>query len=176
MKARKTIGSLLLVLAASLLPSTGCSKNTEATRRAAIIETFDGLAKCASAGKGEGVPQLAVVSVTNAPNETAVRVIVYAAETPIEFPLPVYRLSAGRWLIGENDRAFLLDEVCGEHKLRDRRLAAGQVFPPDGIVRLNPGQSFETTFSFHRLKDTTRIGMLVYAGKSLPFVDRKSVV
>ena len=167
---KRKLGTLALILAASALLSIGCSKDPEAVRLAAMAETFDGLAKCAPASKGEVIPQLSVVSVTNAPNETAVRVVIYATDAPVEFPLPVYRLSAGRWLIGENDRAFLLDEQCGEHKLRDRRPGAGLKFPQDGVVRLSPGQSFEATFSFHRLKDSTRVGRLVYAGKSLPFV------
>lgn len=160
-----------MIVAASLSLLAGrCSKDPDSVRETAMAETVGGLSKCASAGNGDGVPQLGVISVTNAPNETAVRVVVYATDSPVEFSLPVYRLSAGRWLIGEKDRAFLLDEKCREYKLRDRRPANGLEFPPDGIVRLKPGQSFEATFSFHRVKEDVRIGMLVYAGKSLPFV------
>lgn len=171
MELWKSGGSFLLVVAASLSLLAGrCSKDPDSVRVAALAETVNNLSKCSSAGNGDGVAQLSVVSVTSAPNETAVRVVIYATDSPIEFPLPVYRLSAGRWLIGEKERAFLLDEKCREYKLRDRRSSANQKFPPDGIVRLNPGQSFEATFSFHRVKEDVRIGMLVYAGKSLPFV------
>ncbi|MEK7832217.1 MAG: hypothetical protein AAB401_14075, partial [Acidobacteriota bacterium] len=73
-------------------------------------------------------------------------------------------------LIGEKDRAYLVDEHCREFKLKDRRPPEGQKFPMDGIVRLNQGQAFEMTLSFYRLKDTTRFGMLVYGGKTLAFV------
>lgn len=171
MEVWKPSGSLLLILAASLSLLAGrCSKDSESVRIAAMQETLSGLTKCDSASNGDGIPQLAIVSVTNAPNETAVRVVIYATDSPVEFQLPAYRLSAGRWLIGEKDRAFLLDEKCREYRLRDRRSINGKEFPPDSIVRLNPGQSFETIFSFHRVKDEVRIGMLVYAGKSLPFV------
>ncbi|MBL8186758.1 MAG: hypothetical protein JNK38_02050 [Acidobacteria bacterium] len=164
-------GNLLLIVAASLSLLAGrCSKDPESVRIAAIQETVNGLTKCDSASNGNGVPQLAIASVSNAPNETAVRVVIYATDSPVEFLIPVYKLSAGRWLIGEKDRAFLLDEKCREYRLRDRRSVNGKDFPPDGIVRLNPGQSFETIFSFHRVKEEVRIGMLVYAGKSLPFV------
>ncbi|MDX2040301.1 MAG: hypothetical protein SF097_03585 [Acidobacteriota bacterium] len=170
MEVWKSGGNLLLIVAASLSLLAGrCSKDPESVRVAALAETVNGLSKCTSSGTA-GIPQLAVVSVTNAPNETAVRVVIYATDSPIEFSLPVYRLSAGRWLIGEKDRAFLLDEKCREYKLRDRRTANGQAFPQNGIVRLSPGQSFEATFSFNRVKEETKIGMLVYAGKNLPFI------
>lgn len=158
-----TAGILLLI-------ATACSKDPDAIRTAAVQESFAELSKCAQVSGAEPIQNLAVVSVTNAPNETALKLVVYATSSPVEFPLAAYKLSAGRWLIGEKDRAYLVDEHCREFKLKDRRPPEGQKFPMDGLVRLKPGESFEMTFSFYPLKNTSRFGMLVYGGKTLPFV------
>ncbi|MBS1789777.1 MAG: hypothetical protein JST85_18785 [Acidobacteria bacterium] len=159
-----------LALLAVLLPLISCSKDPDAIRTAAITESVARLANCSQTNGTENLANLAFVSVANATNETSLKLVIYATNSAIEFPLPAYKLSAGRWLIGEKDRAYLIDEHCQEFKLKDRRPPQGKNFPQDGIVRLNPGESFEMTLSFYRLKDTTRFGMLVYAGKTLPFV------
>lgn len=172
-KVIKTILPNLAVLI-FLLISTGCSKNPEAIRTAAVTESFAEMSKCAQVSGAETLANLAVVSVINAPNETALKLVVYATNSPVEFHLPAYKLSAGRWLIGEKDRAYLMDEHCREFKLKDRYPPEGQRFPQDGIVRLNQGQAFEMTLSFYRLKDATRFGMLVYGGKTLAFVVNQS--
>ena len=164
----KTILPKLALLA--LLPLISCSKDPDVIRTAAVTESVVKLAKCAQINAAESLENLALVSVTNAVNETGMKLVIYATNSAVEFPLPAYKLSAGRWLIGEKDRAYLIDEHCQEFKLKDRRPPEGKNFPQDGIVRLNPGGSFEMTLSFYRLKDTTRFGMLVYAGKTLPFV------
>ena len=169
----KTILPNLIILT-FLLISIGCSKDPEAVRTAAVTESFAQISKCAQVNSAENLANIAVASVTNAQSETALKLVVYATNSPIEFPLPAYKLSAGRWLIGEKDRAYLVDERCREFKLKDRRPPEGQRFPLDGFVRLNQGQAFEMTFSFYRLKDTTRFGMLVYGGKTLAFVVNQS--
>ncbi len=168
-KAMKTTLPNLAVMT-FLLISFGCSKDPGAIRTAAVLESFAEISKCAQVGGAESLNNLAVVSAVNSSNETALKLVIYATNTQVEFPLPAYKLSAGRWLIGEKDRAYLVDEHCREFKLKDRRPPEGQKFPMDGIVRLNQGQAFEMTLSFYRLKETTRFGMLVYGGKTLAFV------
>jgi hypothetical protein len=102
-----------------------------------------------------------------------VRLVAYAMDEAVDFYLPIYRLSAGRWLINEKGRAYLLDERCREFKLKDRKMpsisSGEQRVPLDGRIRLNPGQAFEATLVFPRLFDQTRIGALVYDGRVLPF-------
>lgn len=169
MKAMKTFFPNLAVLG-FLLVSTGCSKDPETVRTGAVTESFAEMSKCPQVNGAENLANLAIASVDNASNETALKLVVYATNSAIEFPLPAYKLSAGRWLISEKDRAYLVDEHCREFKLKDRRPAEGQKFPQDGVARLNPGEAFEMTLSFYRLKETTRFGMLVYAGKTLAFV------
>lgn len=169
-KMTKTILLNLTVLACLLIISASCSKDPETVRSVAVIETFDAMSKCEKVTDAEHLPNLAIASVTNTQNETILKLVAYAANSPVEFPVPFYRLSAGRWLIGDKYRVYLMDEHCRSFELKDRRPPAGKTFSQEGILRLNPGESFEMTFSFYRLKETTRFGMLVYAGKTLTFV------
>lgn len=160
-----------LAVLAFLLISTACSKkDPEAIRSAAVTESFAAMSKCERVDGAEHLQNFAIASVVNAQNDTTLKLIAYAATTPVEFRVPFYKLSAGRWLIGEKDRVYLMDEHCRAFELKDRRPPEGKKFPQDGVLRLNPGESFEMTFSFYRLKDATRFGMLVYAGKTLTFV------
>lgn len=158
-----------------MMISTGCSKDPEAARIAAMDQTFAELSKCAPTNESAADINLAVVSVVNEPNETQVRLVAYPVNSPAEFKLPVYRLSSGRWLIGEGGRAYLVDEKCREYKLRDRRASQGQAFPPDGVIRLNPGQAFEMTLSFNRLSERSKLGMLIYEGRKIPFIASHSI-
>ncbi len=122
--------------------------------------------------------RLAVESVRKTGGTTQVRLVAYSIDRAIDFYLPIYRLSAGRWLINDKGRAYLLDEQCREHKLNDRKPSASYSsdpsgkpqIPHDGRIRLNPGQAFETTLVFPPLPDETRIGALVYEGNALPFI------
>jgi hypothetical protein len=161
---------LLVAVAASLAP--GCSsRDIEAEKRLAVGQYFARAASCKSDESPESDLHLAVVSVTNAPNATLVRLVGYARDAEVDFDLPVYRLSAGRWLIGEKGRTYLLDERCREYKLKDRKSdsSRGLKLPLDGRLRLRPGWAFEATLVFNPLPDDTRIGSLVYDGRVLPF-------
>ncbi len=158
---------------------TGCSRQpSEAEKRAAVDSYFAQARSCwPSDGRNSedaGGLRLTVESVRNAEDATRVRLVAYALDEAVDFHLPVYRLSAGRWLINEKGRAYLLDERCREFKLNDRKpsagsFAGGRQVPLDGIVRLNPGQAFEVTLVFPPMPDQTRVGALVYDGRVLPF-------
>lgn len=175
--------SLCLSVFLSLLLINGCARQTsEAEKRAAVGAFFTQARSCwpsdEASGEEAGHLRLAVESVTNAEDGTRVRLVAYALDETVDFHLPVYRLSAGRWLINEKGRAYLLDERCREFKLNDRKPTAGSQVggwrvPLDGVVRLNPGQAFEATLIFPPLPDQTRVGALVYDGRVLPFTLNK---
>jgi hypothetical protein len=154
---------------------TGCvRRDPEAEKRQAFNETFARLRSCvppqkAPDQKAEDKLKIAIASVTNSPNETAVKIVAYALEEETDFNLPVYWMSRGRWLINEEGRAYLLDERCREHKLKDRRSATSERLPPNGRIRLNRGQALEAILSFPPLSDQTQIGVLVYGERTLPF-------
>ena len=169
--------TLLVSLSPCLLVSlsfclAGCRRrDPEMARRAAVVATLNKLRSCAPEAGPEqmtGKLLLAVAAVTRQPNETSVQLIAHALAEPVEFAWPVYSLSSGRWLIGERGRAYLRDEQCREYKLKDRQLG-GVKTPTDGRVMLPPGQSLTVTLSFPRLPDEVQMGVLIYAGRSLPF-------
>ena len=178
---------LLVPLSPCLLISlslclAGCSRPvTEAEKRAAVDEFFARARSCWPSngrnGEDNGSLKLAVESVVRAENATLVRLIAYARDQAVDFYLPIYRLSAGQWLINEKGRAYLLNEQCREFKLNDSKPSSisasifwgGGQIPQGGRIRLNPGQVFEATLSFPQMPDQTRIGALVYNGSVLPF-------
>src|SRR5215510_1328380 len=166
-----------LSLCLLILCLAGCSRPvTEAEKRAAVDEFFTQARSCWP-NDGESVAPLAVESVVSDKNATRVRLAAYARDEAVDFYLPVYRLSAGRWLINEKGRIYLLDERCREFKLNDAKpspgslsdFLGGEKIPPDGRIRLKPGQAFEATLVFPPLPDRARVGALVYDGRVLPF-------
>jgi hypothetical protein len=154
---------------------TGCvRRDPEAEKRQAFNETFARLRSCvppqkAPDQKAEDKLKIAIASVTNSPNETAVKIVAYAPEEDIDFDLPVYWMSRGRWLIKEKGRAYLLDERCREYNLKGRRSSTSERLPPDGRIRLTRGQSIEAILSFPSLPDQAQIGVLVYGERTIPF-------
>jgi hypothetical protein len=160
-----------------ILCLAGCSRPvTEAEKRAAVDEFFTRARSCWPSD-GESAAPLAVESVVSDKNATSVRLAAYARDEAVDFYLPVYRLSAGRWSINEKGRVYLLDEQCREFKLSDSKPSpksslifwGGGRIPEGGRIRLKPGQVFELTLVFPSMLDRTRVGALVYDGRVLPF-------
>lgn len=159
---------------------SGCSRRVpEVEKRAAVDAFFARARSCWPSDEQGGADasglKLAIESVTKAENATHVRLVAYASsDEAVDFHLPIYRMSAGRWLINETGRAYLLDERCREFKLKGREPPGGSFWgrrkvPPDGLLRLNPGEAFEVTLIFPPIPDRTRVGALVYGGRVLPF-------
>jgi hypothetical protein len=173
--------SLYLSISLSLFLAACAPPNPEAEKRAAIDEYFATAQACipARAAGEEPVdsPRLAIESVTTTADATRVQLVAYAFDQAVEFYAPIYRLSAGRWLINEKGRAYLLDDRCREWKLKDRKPPSGapsnsstwRSIPLEGKIRLNPGEAVATTLVFAPLPEQTRIGALIYDGQVLPF-------
>jgi hypothetical protein len=160
-----------------LICLAGCTRPvTEPEKRAAVDEFFTRARSCWPSD-GESAAQLAVESVVSDKNATSVRLAAYARDEAVDFYLPVYRLSAGRWSINEKGRVYLLDEQCIEFKLSDSKPSpssssifwGGGRIPEGGRIRLKPGQVFEMTLVFPSMLVRTRVGALVYDGRVLPF-------
>jgi hypothetical protein len=161
---------------------SGCARpNPEAEKRAAVDEYFANARSCmpaeTSGAEPGNRPRLAIESVTTTAEATRVQLIAYALDEAVDFYAPIYRLSAGRWLINEKGRAYLLDDRCREWKLKDRKPPSGmtsnattwRAIPVEGRIRLNPGEAVATTLVFAPLPEQTRIGALIYEGRVLPF-------
>ncbi|HYE75805.1 MAG TPA: hypothetical protein VEF04_20850 [Blastocatellia bacterium] len=123
---------------------------------------------CLPERKPEGALRLAISSVKLEKEETSVRMVAYAVGEPVDFDLPQYAMSRGRWLINETARSYLLDETCREYRLKDRKLTKGEA-PRDGRIKLKAGESCEFILSFPRLNNDVYSGALVYGGWTLPF-------
>src|SRR5262245_59956918 len=110
-----------------ILCLASCSRPvTEAEKRAAVDEFFTQARSCWPNDRESAAP-LAVESVVSDKNATRVRLVAYARDEAVDFYLPVYRLSAGRWLINEKGRIYLLDEQCREFKLNDAKPSPGSL-------------------------------------------------
>lgn len=182
---RPVAPSLSLLLFLSFLLSVfiaGCSlKISEAEKKASIDEFFTLAKSCwptdSNVASDAGGLKLAIESVVNSANATQIRLVAFARNEAVDFYLPIYRLSAGRWLINEKGRAYLLNEQCREFKLNDSKPSSssasifwgGGQIPEAGRIRLNPGQAFEVTLFFPPLPGQSRVGALVYDGRLLPF-------
>ncbi len=151
----------ILLLLGLLL--SGCSRSSAPPPRP------EPLASCLPESEPEGNLRIAISSFNRGADKTRVRIVAYAVAEPADFALPVYYMSRGRWTVDENYRAYLLDAECREYKLQDRHDAAGTDAPPDGRMKLKPGNSFETTLDFPSLPAKTRNGVLVYGRRIIPF-------
>ncbi len=123
---------------------------------------------CIPATQPEGNVRLALAAIRNEPEQTSVKLIAYALHEPVEFDVPQYSMSRGRWLINEKGRAYLRDEQCNEYKLKDRTPTTGKV-PDSGRIQIKPGEAYELTLSFPRLLEEVKAGVLVYGNWVMPF-------
>lgn len=170
MKLNLLIIQLIPLLFISMVMAGCARRDPEAERQQAFSRTLEKMQSCAPERKEEeGIIKIAIAGVTSSTNETAVKIVAYTLEEGIDFDLPVYWMSRGRWLINEQARAYLLDERCRVYRLKDRRSSTKEALPPDGRIRLNRGQAFEAILSFPRLPDQTQIGILVYGDRTIPF-------
>ena len=147
-----------------------CRKaDPEAQRRAALKLTADKLRSCLPQASADMQSGLAIAAVARETEATTLRVIAYATAQPVEFHLPIYLMSRGRWTINESGRAYLLDENCREYRLKDTFPLNGKTLPRDGLLKLQAGESCELRLSFPRLPDEMQMGALVYGSRILPF-------
>lgn len=158
----------LIIVAIFLAGCAGRSANVGS--QPSPDEAFSQLKSCLPPSEPESALQLTIVSVVSGPDDTKVRLVARAVNEAVDFDLPVYRLSYGRWMINEKGRAYLIDERCREYRLKDRKSASGEKIPPSGRIRLKPGQAFETILIFPGLIGHPQRGGLIYGGRTLPFM------
>lgn len=174
MQNGQKIGSFLLVsilLSAGILSVDSCRREHRLTA-AEWQKNADALrAKfqaCVPDTQWDGKAHLALTGIRNEPDQTLVTIVAYAINEPVEFDVPQYSMSRGRWLIHEQGRAYLRDEQCNEYKMKDRTPATGKV-PDSGRIQIKPGQAYELTLSFPRLLEEVKTGVLVYGKWVMPF-------
>lgn len=183
---------LLLVC---LLLLGGCAKKEAAPE--AIASATDGLPNrlptrlsgCAGISgptqTGEPLPandhnsaRLAIRSVERLPEKTILNLVVYAGAEPVDFSLPLYSLSRGRWLLEEPDpkeparanpdRVYLIDQDCREYRLNDVEFQQRRTKP--GKIRLAANQAVEGSIRFPPLSPSATFGILIYGRQRIPVV------
>lgn len=130
---------------ASLFLFSGCARSTEKPLPA--IETL----ACVPKNEPSPGPAFSIVSAMETAEHIRLRILVKAGEEAAVFQLPVYRMSAGRWLIGNAGRTYLIDELCREYRLKDRKSVTAAGIPLDGKIPLRPEESYEADLLFPKL-------------------------
>jgi hypothetical protein len=156
----------------ALVLLSGCRKaNPETQRRAALKLTADNLRRCLPPTEAHQPAGLAIAAIARVreTETTTLRMVVYATTEPVEFHLPIYLMSRGRWTINDTGRAYLLDENCRERTLKGTADVNGKTLPRDGVIELQAGESFEFRLNFPSLPDEMQMGTLVYGSRVLPF-------
>lgn len=163
-------GRGFILLVGLALSFAACARqNPEVARQAAVMATTARLQGCLKQSTTNARPQFAIAEISRHPQEINVQLVAFAGQEAVDFYLPEYWTSRGRWLINEHERAYLLDENCREYKLQGRKTLDEQPFPPIGKVSLKPGEAFAFKLSFQALPAETRLGTLVYGANALPF-------
>jgi hypothetical protein len=182
-KKKKVPTFCLLPFAFCLLPFflSACSppRHPDAEERDAVKAIRAKLQACLPDAQPESGVRLAVVSFSREKEEATVRLLAYnptdrtgvkpaaGATAVVDFDVPNYLMSRGRWLINESGRAYLLDERCREYKLKDRQITLRQAEAKNGRIQLQPGEACEVILSFARLPDDAQEIALVYGTQIL---------
>jgi hypothetical protein len=162
---------LLASLLTLLLCFVGCPRrNPEAEKREALAAVRSRLRSCLPAAGPEGSVRLAISAIERQSDSLRLRLLAYSVEEiEVDFHLPAYWMSRGRWLINERERAYLLDADCREYPMKDRKQTPGPSVATNGQVKLKPGGMVETTLEFQHLAADAREAVLVYGSRILPF-------
>lgn len=164
----------------SVLWLSACSQaDPEAAARSALTSLRQKMTACLREPAAEGNIRLAVVSLARTREETVVRLAAYnyadpsAKETPadtrsVDFDVPNYLMSRGRWLLNESGRVYLMDERCRQYKLVNRKLTMRQTEAVNGRIEIKPGEVCEVLLSFTRLPEDVQTAVLVYGSQVLP--------
>lgn len=166
-----------------LLPIFGCSRNPLPDQVApaglaspALEQAVKSFEQClapdrngrqaiAQAGAAVGSHQLVLTRLDRQPNRTTVSLAAWSQHGSSSLTLPLYTLSRGRWLLGETERVYLIDQECRRYGLLDVSFPARRVSP--GTVRLSPGQVVEGELIFPPLGPRARLGALIYGERTL---------
>ncbi len=165
-RAIETFCGLTLILL-WVLCAASCTRRSAETEK--NLKKDPRILACVPGTQRDSRVSLAITSIDVHENKTTVRLVAYSKSEQLDFHLPVYLMSRGRWIINDQTRAYLLDEKCREYRLNGRKSNEEMPAPRDGIVQLKPYSVFETILEFPPLDDDVKGGVLVYGLHVLPF-------
>ena len=114
----------------------------------------------------QGVARLAVRSIEHLTDGTLLHLVAYAGNEPVNFALPLYSLSRGRWLLENFDRVYLVDQNCREYRLNDVDFPNRRAKP--GLILIQADHAVEGTIRFPTLNAAARFGVLIYGKQRIP--------
>jgi len=165
--APETIASASAKLPTKLPGLSGCAGISGPTQTGELLSADD-----------RNSARLAIRSVERLPEKTLLNLVAYAGAEPVDFLLPLYSLSRGRWLLEEPDRkepdpdnpgrVFLIDQNCREYRLNDVEFQHGRTKP--GTIRLAANHAVEGSIRFPPLSPSARFGILIYGRHRIPVV------
>ena len=173
--AIERIGFMLrkqLILLFFLLTFAACRQNSVPVAVPTEAEKQAKLKSCTPDYQPDSKIQLSVLEIWNEGNQTKAKAVFTAPNEAVEFYLPQYSMSRGRWLMNERWRAYLRDERCREYKLEDRTPKNNSKIPDSGLIKLRANEKYEVTLSFAKLSEETSKGILVYGQWILPITIR----
>jgi hypothetical protein len=109
--------------------------------------------------------QLSIRNVERLTNSTRIDLVVWADEQPVDLQLPLYLSSRGRWLLGDDQRVYLVDQECRQYGLHDVEFLQTRQTP--GIVRISAHQAITGTLIFPPLGPRARFGALIFGHRIL---------
>ena len=112
------------------------------------------------------LPRLAISKVSRLPNQTRVEIVAWAQDEPALLTLPLYLRSGGRWILGENERVYLVDQDCRTYALNDVEFRLPRTSP--GVIPIRANQAIHGVLLFPPLGPRAHIGALIYGPRSLP--------
>lgn len=170
--------TLLLVLLAITLTaglgvacreSTGHGPVPTPADRSAVTEPLDQaharLRGCLPQPAPLPAPPISIRSFARLAARTRVELVVWAEEQPFELQLPLYLSSRGRWLLGNDERVFLIDQECRQYGLQDVEFLPPRLSP--GTIRIPAHKAITGTLIFPPLGSRARFGALVYGQQVL---------
>ncbi len=178
----KNVLPLVMLLLATV--STGCQRTEPpALTPASALETaLETLERCQPAPltsqdpghKDSMEPHLAIEAVAHetsdangrAAERTRVQLVAWSETKATTLTLPLYALSRGRWLLGDGERVYLVDQECRQYPLLDVEFSARRASP--GAIRLAPQQAVSGSLIFPPPGPRARLGTLVYGDRTLP--------
>jgi hypothetical protein len=112
--------------------------------------------------------RITISSINHLPKQTRIELVAWAENGSTTLNLPLYVRSRGRWILGENERVYLVDQECRTYGLNDVEFRQPRLSP--GIIGIPAHQAIRGALLFPPLGPRSRLGALVFGHRTLPVI------
>lgn len=130
-----------------------------------LEQSISRLRGCLPTAESTSWERISISSIERLPNRTHIKLVVWAGEQSFDLQLPLYHSSRGRWLLGDQDRVYVVDQECRQYGLQDVEFLQPRQSP--GLIRIPAHQVITGTLVFPPLSTRARFGALIYGKQSL---------